>query len=60
VWYRSWRRLAFRVEPSPAVIAKTPDFFSLAGSVLVPAAKRGTPWDEILRAARRDRAERRR
>jgi antitoxin PrlF len=52
--------LLFRVEHSRAVIGKTPDFLRLAGSVPVPAAKRGTPWDDVLRATRRQRAERRR
>ncbi len=48
----------FRVERQRAVVAKTPDFLDLAGSVVVPAGKRGTPWDEALRATRRARAER--
>jgi antitoxin PrlF len=48
--------LVFRVERSRAVIAKTPNFLDLAGSVSVPAAKRGTPWDEIVRRTRRQRA----
>ena len=52
--------LLFRVERSRAVIGKTPDFLRLAGSVPLPAAKRGTPWDEILSTTRRERAERRR
>jgi antitoxin PrlF len=52
--------LVFRVEQSRAVIGKTPDFLALAGSVPVPAAKRGTSWDEVLRVTRRERAERRR
>ena len=50
--------LLFRVEDSRAVVAKTSDFISLAGSVPVPSAKRGTPWDEVLRETRRARAER--
>lgn len=50
----------FRVERSRALLAKTPDLLSLAGSVSVPAAKRGTAWDEVLRRTRRERAERRR
>lgn len=52
--------LVFRVERSRAVLAKTPDLLELAGTVPVPAAKRGTPWDEVLRRTRRDRAGRRR
>jgi AbrB family looped-hinge helix DNA binding protein len=51
--------LVFRVERSRAVLAKTPDFLSLAGSVAIPAGKRGTPWDEVLRQTRGPRAERR-
>jgi antitoxin PrlF len=50
--------LLFRVERSRAVVAKTPDFLSLAGSVSVPGAKRGTEWTQILRDTRRDRARR--
>jgi AbrB family looped-hinge helix DNA binding protein len=52
--------VVFRVEDVRAVMAKTPDFLSLAGSVPVPAVKRGTPWDEVLRGTRRARAEHRR
>jgi len=52
--------LLFRVEHSRAIVAKTPDFLDLAASVPVPAAKRGTPWDEILRQTRTDRVRRRR
>jgi AbrB family looped-hinge helix DNA binding protein len=50
--------LLFRVERSRAVIAKTPNFLELAGSVPVPAAKAGTAWDEVLRRTRADRAGR--
>lgn len=52
--------LLFRVERSRAVIARTPNFLELAGTVAVPAGKRGTPWDAVLRRTRRDRAGRRR
>lgn len=52
--------LIFRVERSRALVAKTPDLLALAGSVSVPAAKRGTPWDEVLRRTRGERAGRRR
>ena len=50
--------LLFRVEQSRALVAKTPDFLSLAGSVSVPAGRRGTAWDDVLRQTRRARAER--
>jgi antitoxin PrlF len=49
----------FRVERSRALMAKTPSFLALAGAVEVPAEKRGTPWDEVLRRTRGDRAGRR-
>jgi AbrB family looped-hinge helix DNA binding protein len=57
---REGDEVVFRVERSRALMAKTPDFLSLAGSVPVPAGKRGTPWDEVLRRTRSERAERRR
>ena len=47
--------VVFRLERSRAVLAKTPSFLDLAGSVAVPAGKRGTPWDEVLRRTRRQR-----
>jgi antitoxin PrlF len=52
--------LLFRVERSRAVIAKTPSLLELAGSVPVPAHKRGTPWDEVLRQTRAARSGQRR
>jgi antitoxin PrlF len=52
--------LLFRVERSRAVVAKTPDLLELAGSVPVPAGKRGTPWDDVLRQTRAARMGRRR
>lgn len=55
---REGDELLFRVQESRAVVAKAPDFLSLAGSVPVPSAKRGTAWDDVLRQSRRARAER--
>lgn len=49
----------FRVESSRAVVAKTPDFLDLAGSVPVPAGKRGTQWDHVIARTRGARAGRR-
>ena len=46
----------FRVEGDRAMMARSPDLLALAGSVSVPAAKRGTPWKEVLRQTRRARA----
>lgn len=53
-------RVVFRVEGDHAVLARTPDLLALAGSVSVPAAKRGTPWAEVLRQTRRARTVERR
>ena len=50
----------FRVERDRAVVAKTPGFLTLAGSVPVPAGKRGTAWDEVIRRTMVERARRRR
>lgn len=48
--------VVFRVEGERAVLAKTPDLLELAGAVTVPAAKRGTSWDDVRRETRRARA----
>lgn len=48
----------FRVEDSSATVSKSPDFVSLAGTVAVPAGKRGTAWDDVLARSRRARSER--
>lgn len=58
-WTCTWGdEVIFRVERSRATIAKTPNFLELAGAVAVPAGKRGTPWDEVLRRTRHQRARR--
>lgn len=51
--------IMFRVERKRAIVAKTPDFLAMAGSVAVPAAKRGTGWGEVLASTRSARAEKR-
>ena len=53
-------RVVFRVEGERAIIARTADLLALAGSVPVPAGKRGTEWARVLRETRRARAEVRR
>lgn len=52
--------VVFRVHGRHAVLARTPDFLDLAGSVEVPAAKRNVAWDEVLAKTRRARAAERR
>lgn len=53
-------QVVFRVEGQRAILARSPDLIHLAGSVSVPAAKRGTPWDDVVREARKARAAARR
>jgi antitoxin PrlF len=50
----------FRVEGNRAVLARTPDFLTLADSVRVPAVKRNVAWDEVIRRTRAARAADRR
>lgn len=50
----------FRVEGNRAVLARTPDFLSLAGTVAVPAARRNAAWDDVVRKTRSERAKVRR
>ena len=52
--------VVFRVEGDRALIARSADLLALAGSVSMPAAKRGTPWAEVLGRTRRARAAARR
>jgi len=52
--------VVFRVEGDRAVMAKTADFLSLAGSIRVPASKRNATWDDVLRTSRTSRAARHR
>ena len=53
-------RVVFHVEGNRAVLARTPDFLALAGSMPVPAAKRNVAWDDVVRKTRSTRASRRR
>ena len=50
----------YRVEGNRAVLARTPDFLSLAGTIAVPAAKRNAAWDDVIRRTRSARARARR
>ena len=52
--------VVFRVEGNRAVMARTPEFLDLAGSITVPAAKRNVAWDEVIRRTRSTRAASRR
>lgn len=50
----------FRVEGNRAVLARTPDFLSLAGTIKVPAARRNAAWDDVIRTTRSVRTDARR
>lgn len=52
--------VVFRVEGNRAVLARTPDFLALAGTISVPAAKRSTTWDEVIVKTRSARMTKRR
>jgi antitoxin PrlF len=52
--------IVFRVEGNRAVLARTPRFLDLAGTIQVPAAKRSAAWDDVLRRTRTARAALRR
>jgi antitoxin PrlF len=52
--------VVFRVQGNRAILARTPDFLSLAGTVSVPASRRNVAWDEVLRRTRTSRASARR
>lgn len=56
---RQGDEVVFRVEGNRAVLARTPDFLSLAGTVRVPAAKRNASWDDVIRKTRSSRATKR-
>ncbi|MEX2254449.1 MAG: AbrB/MazE/SpoVT family DNA-binding domain-containing protein [Acidimicrobiia bacterium] len=57
---REGDKVVFRVDGNRAVLARTPDFLDLAGTVKVPAAKRNAAWDDVIRKARAARATNRR
>lgn len=52
-------QVVFRVEGNRAVLARTTDFLSLAGTVKVPAVRRNAAWDDVIRKTRSARATKR-
>ena len=57
---RDGDEIVFRVDGTRAVLARTTDLLELAGSVAVPAAKRGASWEEVRRQTKVARAAARR
>lgn len=50
-------QVVFRIEGRRALLARTPKLLDLAGTVPVPAQKRGTSWPEIRRRTREARTQ---
>jgi antitoxin PrlF len=48
--------VVFRVEGKRAVLARTPDLISLAGTIRVTSPKRNAAWDDVVRKTRAARA----
>lgn len=44
------------VEGNRAVVARIPDFLSLAGTIQVPVAKRNVAWNDVISETRAARA----
>ena len=57
---REGDQIVFRVQGNRAVLARTPHFLELAGTVPVPASRRNVAWDDVLRRTRTARAAARR
>ena len=53
-------QVVFRVEENRAMLARTANLLDLAGTVEIPASKRGATWGEILRSSHNARAGKRR
>lgn len=51
--------VVFRVEGDRAVLARTPEFLTLAGAIKVPTTKRNVAWDDVLKRTRAVRATKR-
>jgi AbrB family looped-hinge helix DNA binding protein len=52
--------IVFRLAGKYAVLARTPDFLDLAGTVGVSPGKRNAAWDDVVHRTRVDRAAKRR
>lgn len=45
-------QVIFRVKGRHATLSRTKEFLDLAGTIHVPAAKRNTAWDDVVRGTR--------
>jgi len=48
--------IIFRIEGNRAVVARTPDFLELAGTLQIPATKKNAAWDNVIKSTRAIRA----
>ncbi len=48
--------ILFRVDGDRALLARTPDFLELAGTIAVDAGKRNAAWDDVIARTRAVRA----
>ena len=48
--------IIFRIAGNRAIVARTPDFLELAGTLRIPASKRNIAWDRVIKSARASRA----
>ncbi len=55
---REGDQVVFRIHGAQAVLSRTGDFLDLAGTIPVPARRRGASWDEVRRTTRAARAKR--
>lgn len=53
-------KVVFRVEGHHAILARTPNFLDLAGTISAPAARHNAAWDEVVRTTRVARVANRR
>ena len=48
--------IIFRIEGNRAIVARTPDFLELAGTLRTPANKKNAAWDNVIKSTRAIRA----
>ncbi|MDE2281946.1 MAG: AbrB/MazE/SpoVT family DNA-binding domain-containing protein [Actinomycetales bacterium] len=50
--------IIFRIEGNRAIVARTPDFIELAGTLRIPTSKKNAAWDHVIKSAHASRATR--
>jgi antitoxin PrlF len=44
--------LIFRIQGNRAIVARTPNFLDLAGTLSIPDSKKNATWDLVIKGAR--------